>query len=166
MPRLRLYLPKDWPHFVALELETQLDSLGDSTEEERAIFKERFSALLDVKMGFSKNGFRRPGAQLWVLEGDDDGRYLGHIWLSERDNPRHGTPTLQVTTLGVVREGRGKNYGRLLMQKAEQEARARGIEVIALEVAGNNRRARDLFRDLGYDTIRRTMQKRLRAPGP
>jgi ribosomal protein S18 acetylase RimI-like enzyme len=166
MPRLRLYLPKDWPHFVALELETQLDSLGDSTEEERAIFKERFSALLDVKMGFSKNGFRRPGAQLWVLEGDDDGRYLGHIWLSERDNPRHGTPTLQVTTLGVVREGRGKNYGRLLMQKAEQEARARGIEVIALEVAGNNRRARDLFRDLGYDTIRRTMQKRLRTPGP
>jgi len=166
MPRLRLYLPKDWPHFVALELETQLDSLGDSTEEERAIFKERFSALLVVKMGFSKNGFRRPGAQLWVLEGDDDGRYLGHIWLSERDNPRHGTPTLQVTTLGVVREGRGKNYGRLLMQKAEQEARARGIEVIALEVAGNNRRARDLFRDLGYDTIRRTMQKRLRTPGP
>jgi ribosomal protein S18 acetylase RimI-like enzyme len=166
MPRLRLYLPKDWPHFVALELETQLDSLGDSTEEERAIFKERFSALLDVKMGFSKNGFRRPGAQLWVLEGDDDGRYLGHIWLTERDNPRHGTPTLQVTTLGVVREGRGKNYGRLLMQKAEQEARTRGIDVIALEVAGNNRRARDLFRDLGYDTIRRTMQKRLLAPGP
>src|SRR3954466_5434885 len=166
MPHLRPYGPKDWSPFVALELETQLDSLGDSTEEERAIFKERFSALLDVKMGFSKNGFRRPGAQLWVLEGDDDGRYLGHIWLTERDNPRHGTPTLQVTTLGVVREGRGKNYGRLLMQKAEQEARTRGIDVIALEVAGNNRRARDLFRDLGYDTIRRTMQKRLHTPGP
>jgi ribosomal protein S18 acetylase RimI-like enzyme len=166
MPRLRPYLPKDWSHFVALELETQLDSLGDSTEEERAIFKERFSALLDVKMGFSKNGFRRPGAQLWILEADEDGRYLGHIWLTERDNPRHGTPTLQVTTLGVVREGRGKNYGRLLMAKAEQEARARGIDVIALEVAGNNRRARDLFRDLGYDTIRRTMQKRLRGQGP
>jgi ribosomal protein S18 acetylase RimI-like enzyme len=162
MPRLRPYAPRDWTQFTALELETQLDSLGDSTEEERAIFRERFPALLDVKMGFSRNGFRRPGAQLWVLEGDD-GRYLGHLWLTERDDARHGTPTLQVTTLGVVREGRGQNYGRLLMQKAEQEAKERGIEMIALEVAGNNRRARDLFKDLGYETVRRTMQKRLRG---
>ena len=160
MPQLRPYEPKDWPHFFELELSTQLDSLGESTEQERAIFKERFPALLDVKMGFSKNGFRRPGAQLWVLE--DEGRYLGHLWLSQRDDSRHGTPTLQVTTLGIQRDARGKNYGRLLMQKAEEEARARGIEVIALEVAGNNRRARDMFKDLGYETLRRTMQKRLR----
>jgi ribosomal protein S18 acetylase RimI-like enzyme len=163
MPRLRPYAPKDWQQFTALEMETQLDGLGDSTEQERAIFKERFAALLDVKMGFSRNGFRRPGAQLWILEGDD-GRYLGHLWLTERDDARHGTRTLQVTTLGVTREARGQNYGRLLMQKAEQEAKERGIEVIALEVAGNNRRARDLFKDLGYDTVRRTMQKRLRGP--
>ena len=162
MPRLRPYAPKDWQQFTALELATQLDGLGDSTEQERAIFKERFAALLDVKMGFSRNGFRRPGAQLWILEGDD-GRYLGHLWLTERDDARHGTRTLQVTTLGVTREARGQNYGRLLMQKAEQEAKERGIEVIALEVAGNNRRARDLFKDLGYDTVRRTMQKRLRG---
>ncbi len=162
MPHLRPYGPKDWQSFLALELETQLDALGDSTEEERAIFRERFPALLDVKMGFSRNGFRRPGAQLWILEGDE-GRYLGHLWLTERDDARHGTPTLQVTTLGVVREARGKNYGRLLMQKAEQEAKDRGIEVISLEVAGNNRRARDMFKDLGYETVRRTMQKRLRG---
>jgi ribosomal protein S18 acetylase RimI-like enzyme len=64
--------------------------------------------------------------------------------------------------MGVVRTGRGQNYGRLLMQKAEQVAREKGIEVIALEVAGNNRRARDMFKDLGYETIRRTMHKRLR----
>ena len=48
-------------------------------------------------------------------------------------------------------------------RQAEQEAKERGIEVIALEVAGNNRRARDLFKDLGYETVRRTMQKRLRG---
>jgi ribosomal protein S18 acetylase RimI-like enzyme len=161
MPHLRAYAPKDWPHFFALELETQLDSLGDSTEQERATLRERFPALLDVKMGFSKNGFRRPGAELWVLEGEA-GEYLGHLWLSQRDDARHGTPTLQVTTMGIVRGARGKNYGRMLMAKAEQEAKDRGIEVIALEVAGNNRRARDMFKDLGYETIRRTMQKRMR----
>ena len=74
--------------------------------------------------------------------------------------------TLQPSELSATheeyREARGRNYGRLLMQKAEQSAREKGIEVIALEVAGNNRRARDLFKDLGYETIRRTMQKRLR----
>jgi ribosomal protein S18 acetylase RimI-like enzyme len=162
MPRLRPYAEKDWPQFLALELETQLDSLGDSTEGERATLRERLPALLDVKMGFSKKGFRRPGAELWVLEGEA-GEYLGHLWLTARDDARHGTPTLQVTTMGIVREARGKNYGRLLMQKAEQAAREQGIEVIALEVAGNNRRARDLFKDLGYETIRRTMHKRLRG---
>src|SRR5205814_4276707 len=118
MPHLRHYEPKDWPHFYAIELATQLDSLGESTEEERAIFKERFPALLDVKMGFTRNGFRRPGAQLWVLE-DADGKYLGPPWLGDRDDARHGTPPLQVTTPGTVRHARCKNYGRLLMQKAE-----------------------------------------------
>src|SRR5437764_14507596 len=104
MPRLRPYAPKDWVQFTALELETQLDSLGDSTEEERAIFQERFAALLGVSMGFSRNGFRRPGAQLWVLEGGA-GRYLGHLWLPARDDGRHRRPTLQVTTLGMGRGG-------------------------------------------------------------
>lgn len=161
MPTLRPYQPKDWNQLFAMELETQLASLGDSTEQERATLKERLPALIDVKMGFSKSGFRRPGAELWVLEGEG-GEYLGHLWLTVRDDARHGTPTLQVTTMGIVKEARGKNYGRLLMQKAEQSAREKGIEVIALEVAGNNRRARDMFKDLGYETIRRTMHKRLR----
>ena len=163
MPKLRPYAAKDWQHFFDLELDTQLDGLGDSTEAERATLRERFPALLDVKMGFTKNGFRRPGAQLWVLEGDA-GEYLGHLWLSERDDARHGTPTLQVTTMGLEKSARGTGFGRLLMAKAEEEAKARGIEVIALEVAGNNRRARDLYKDLGYETTRRTMQKRLRTP--
>lgn len=161
MPKLRAYEPRDWPQFFELELSTQLDALGESTEEERATLRERFSALLDVKMGFSRKGFRRPGAQLWVLQGDG-GEYLGHLWLTQRDDSRTGTPTLQVTTMGIVREWRGRDLGRLLMQKAEQEARERGIDIVALEVAGNNRRARDLFKDLGYETVRRTMQRRLR----
>ncbi|MGZ6142893.1 MAG: hypothetical protein ACXWLM_06120, partial [Myxococcales bacterium] len=97
MAHLRPYAPKDWPHFFALELDTQLDSLGDSTEAERSTLKERFAALLDVKMSFSQAGFRKPGAELWVLEGDA-GEYLGHLWLTTRDDTRTGTPTFQVTT--------------------------------------------------------------------
>ena len=159
MPQLRPYRPEDWPRFLELELETQLDALGDSTETERGLLRERLPALLDVKMGFSRQGFRKPGAQLWILE--DEGKYRGHLWLTERDDAVHGTRTLEVTTMGIVREARGKGLGRLLMHNAEEEARGRQIEVIELSVAGNNRRARDMYKDLGYQTIRRTMQKRL-----
>ena len=159
MPQLRPYRPEDWPRFLELELETQVDALGDSTEAERATLRERLPALLDVKMGFSRQGFRKPGAQLWVLE--DEGKYRGHLWLTERDDAVHGTRTLEVTTMGIVREARGKGLGRLLMHKAEEEAQQRKIEVIELSVAGNNRRARDMYKDLGYQTLRRTMQKRL-----
>ena len=162
MPNIRPYAPRDWPHFLELELETQLEALGDSTEEERKTLRERLPALLDVRKGMARSGPRTPGVQLWVLE-NERGEFIGHLWLSERDDAVHGTRTLQVTSMGVVRAERGKGYGSLLMQKAEQEGRARGIEVIELEVAGNNRRARDLYKDLGYETVRRTMLKRLRG---
>ena len=162
MPNIRPYAPRDWPQFLELELQTQIDALGESTEEERATLRERLPALLDVKKGFSKNGFRVPGAQMWVLE-NDGGGFLGYLWLTERDDARHGTRTLQVTSMGLLREARGKGYGRQLMHLAEQQAKTRGIEVIELEVAGNNRRARDMYMDLGYETVRRTMHKRLRG---
>jgi hypothetical protein len=58
MPTLRPYAPKDWPHFLALDLETAQDALGtDATEAERATLRDRWPALLDVKLGFSKHGF-------------------------------------------------------------------------------------------------------------
>lgn len=162
MPQLRPYRPEDWSRFLELELETQLDALGDATEAERGTLRERLPALLDVKMGFSRQGFRKPGAQLWILE--DEGQFRGHLWLTERDDAVHGTRTLEVTTMGIVRDARGKGLGRLLMHKAEEEARLRGIEIVELSVAGNNRRARDMYKDLGYQTLRRTMQKRLPRP--
>jgi ribosomal protein S18 acetylase RimI-like enzyme len=162
MPNIRPYAPKDWPHFLELEMETELAALGDSSEEERATLRDRLPALLDVRKGMARAGPRTPGMQLWVLE-NERGEFIGFLWLNELDDAVHGTRTLQVTSMGVVRAERGKGHGRLLMHKAEQEARARGIEVIELEVAGNNRRARDMYKDLGYDTVRRTMHKRLRG---
>ena len=162
MPTLRPYAPKDYPHFLALDLETAIDALGESTDRERLLVRERWPRILAEVHQFTPERFGAPDANLWVLEGDG-ARYLGHLWLTEKRNSLHGGRLLEVTTMGVVREARGEGLGRLLMQKAEAEARERGIEDIELSVAGNNRRARDLYRDLGYDTVRRTMRKRLRA---
>ena len=160
MPNLRPYSEKDWPRFLQLDLETAIDSLGESTEEERRLLRERWPQRL-AQQGFVPQRFAPQDAKLLVLE-SDDGRYLGHLWLSEKRDP-NGKRILEVTTMGIVREERGQGLGRLLMQRAEAEARERGIEDIELSVAGNNRRARDLYRDLGYETVRRTMRKRLRG---
>ena len=160
MPNLRPYSEKDWPRFLQLDLETAIDSLGESTEEERRLLRERWPQRL-AQQGFVPQRFAPQDAKLLVME-SDDGRYLGHLWLSEKRDP-NGKRILEVTTMGIVREERGQGLGRLLMQRAEAEARERGIEDIELSVAGNNRRARDLYRDLGYETTRRTMRKRLRG---
>jgi len=160
MPNLRPYSEQDWPRFLQLDLETAIDSLGESTEEERRLLRERWPQRL-AQQGFVPQRFAPQDAKLLVLE-SDDGRYLGHLWLSEKRDP-NGKRILEVTTMGIVREERGQGLGRLLMQRAEAEARERGIEDIELSVAGNNRRARDLYRDLGYETTRRTMRKRLRG---
>lgn len=158
-PRLRSYKPDDFPHFLSLDLETAQDALGDATDEERRKLREKWPRIL-AEQQLTPAGFAGQRGELWVLDGDE-GRYLGHLWLTEKDDPVAGTRLLEVTTMGIVREARGQGFGRLLMQKAEGAARERGIDVIELSVAGNNRRARDLYRDLGYETTRRTMRKRL-----
>jgi len=162
MPTLRPYATKDYGSFLELDLETALDALVDSTPEEERALRERWPKLLAEQRSFGKDGLTRPGSQLFTLEGAD-GAYLGHLWLTEEHDRVTGTRKLEVTTMGIVRSARGKGLGRVLMQKAEHEAKERGIEVIELSVAGNNRRARDLYRDLGYETTRRTMRKRMRG---
>jgi ribosomal protein S18 acetylase RimI-like enzyme len=159
MPTLRPYAGKDWPHFLQLDLETAIDALGESTEDERRKLRDRWPQRL-AGQGFTPERFAVAGAQLLVLD-SEEGSYLGHLWLTETRDAA-GKRILEVTTMGIVREARGQKSGRLLMQRAEAEARERRIEDIELSVAGNNRRARDLYRDLGYETVRRTMRKRLR----
>jgi len=161
MPRFRPYRPADWPHFLALDLETAADALGDAPPPEHANLRQRWPALRAEHDRFTPEAFAAPGAELWVLE-PDEGGYLGHLWLSEKNDPVGGVRLLEVTTMGLIRSARGQGLGRLLMQKAEAAAREKGIELIELSVAGNNRRARDLYKDLGYATVRRTMRKRLR----
>ena len=159
MPRLRPYVEKDWPRFLQLDLETAIDALGESSEDERRKLRDRWPQRL-AGQGFTPPRFAVAGAQLLVLESEQGG-YLGHLWLTETHDAG-GKRILEVTTMGIVPEARGQKLGRLLMQRAEAEAKERGIEDIELSVEGNNRRARDLYRDLGYETVRSTMRKRLR----
>src|SRR5438552_9633196 len=73
---------------------------------------------------------------------------VGHLWLAER--PSGGRRVLFVYGLTVAAEERGHGFGRAAMLLAEDEARARGLGRLELNVFGGNEVARGLYRSLGY----------------
>jgi ribosomal protein S18 acetylase RimI-like enzyme len=61
-----------------------------------------------------------------------------------------------------IAEGfRGRGYGRAAMLLAEDEARARGMTSLGLNVHGQNRVARSLYEDIGYQLTTLQMKKPL-----
>jgi len=62
-----------------------------------------------------------------------------------------GDPVMAwVNYVQVDEEFRGRGYGRQAMLLAEEEAAARGMTSVGLNVLGNNTVARDLYDSLGY----------------
>ena len=56
---------------------------------------------------------------------------------------------------------RGRGYGRAAMRLAEDEARARGMTSLGLNVHGQNMVARSLYDSLGYEVTAMQMKKTL-----
>jgi ribosomal protein S18 acetylase RimI-like enzyme len=54
---------------------------------------------------------------------------------------------------------RERGYGRVAMQLAEDEARARGMTSLGLNVHGHNAVARSLYESLGYEVTAMQMKK-------
>lgn len=161
MPKLRPYRETDWEEFLALDLETGDATLRYASEADRARFRERWPRVLRERYGWSATGPTVDKAVLYVLE-DDEGGYAGHLWLSEQDDVRTGTPRLWVTTMAIVRKHRSRGWGRLLVEKAEAVARARGLGSIGLGVDADNVVARKLYEEMGFETVRLRMVRTLR----
>jgi ribosomal protein S18 acetylase RimI-like enzyme len=64
-----------------------------------------------------------------------------------------------VNYVHVDEEFRGRSYGRRAMLLAEEEATARGMTSVGLNVLGNNTVARDLYDSLGYQVTAQQMKK-------
>jgi ribosomal protein S18 acetylase RimI-like enzyme len=92
------------------------------------------------------NGLETTGHHIFVVEAD--GVAVGRLWLAER--PMGGRQVLYIYDLSVDAEHRGHGYGRAAMRLAEDEAQARGIGRLELNVFGGNDVARGLYRSLGY----------------
>ncbi|HLY86455.1 MAG TPA: GNAT family N-acetyltransferase [Gaiellaceae bacterium] len=96
---------------------------------------------------------------VFVLEADGDA--VGELWLAEREDM--GQRILFVYDIHVAEAHRGRGHGKAAMLLAEEEARRRGVERVALNVFGRNTTARSLYRSLGYEENAVAMSKSLAA---
>ncbi len=100
-----------------------------------------------------------PSAEQLVLVIEADGEPVGDLWLAERDDSLQ--PGLFIYDITVEEPHRGRGYGKAAMLFAEDEARRRGIDRIALNVFGRNTVARRLYQSLGYEENAVAMSKTL-----
>jgi GNAT superfamily N-acetyltransferase len=99
----------------------------------------------------------RPSPEQWVYVVEVDGEAVGGLWVAEREI--EGDRALWIYDVDVDEPHRGKGYGRAAMRFAEEEARRRGLDAVALNVFGGNEVARNLYRSLGYGETAILMKK-------
>jgi GNAT superfamily N-acetyltransferase len=102
---------------------------------------------------------RVPSARHSIYVIEMDGEPAGDLWLTERDETME--PCLFVYDIRLYEQHRGRGYGRAAMLFAEEEARRRGIDRVALNVFGGNEVARSLYRSLGYEENAVAMSKKI-----
>ncbi len=102
-------------------------------------------------------GLDSPGQLLLrVLAGDEP---VGTLWLAV---PGPDGPDMAwVYDIEIDPAYRGRGYGRAAMLLAEEQARARGMTSIGLNVHGQNVVARSLYDTLGYEVTAQQMKKAL-----
>jgi ribosomal protein S18 acetylase RimI-like enzyme len=116
----------------------------------------REKARRDTERTFSA-GFGTPGQLVFRVLAQDGP--VAWLWLAV---PGPDDPAMAWVYDIVVDEAcRGLGYGRQTMLLAEQEARARGMTSIGLNVMGKNAVARSLYDSLGYEVTTQQMKKPL-----
>jgi GNAT superfamily N-acetyltransferase len=101
----------------------------------------------------------RPSADQLVFVIEADGEPVGDLWLAERDDSWQRC--LFVFDIHLDESQRGKGYGKHAMLFAEEEARRRGFDRVALNVFGRNTVARGLYQSLGYEENAISMSKKV-----
>jgi ribosomal protein S18 acetylase RimI-like enzyme len=83
---------------------------------------------------------------------------VGWLWLGV-PGPDPDPLMAWVFEIEIEAPFRGRGFGRAAMQHAEQEARARGMTSLGLNVHGQNMVARSLYESLGYEVTAMQMKK-------
>jgi GNAT superfamily N-acetyltransferase len=115
----------------------------------------REKAERDTSRYFS-GGFATPGQFVFRVMAGEIG--VGWLWLAV-PGPDPDPLMAWVFEIEIEAAFRGRGYGRAAMGLAEEEARARGMTSLGLNVHGQNTVARSLYESLGYETMALQMKK-------
>ncbi|HET7353789.1 MAG TPA: GNAT family N-acetyltransferase [Gaiellaceae bacterium] len=134
------------------------DDYGQAMIDEAGIPPEgaREKAAADIEQLFPDG---RPSDEQLVFVIEADGEPVGELWLADRDVL--GQRSLFIYDVHVAEPQRGRGLGKAAMLLAEDEARRRGIDRLALNVFGRNTVARRLYQSLGYEENAIAMSKSL-----
>jgi ribosomal protein S18 acetylase RimI-like enzyme len=100
-----------------------------------------------------------PDQFIYAVE-DESGERVGSVWFARRETQFEGWVAF-VYAIEIDEQSRGRGFGREAMLLLEDEARARGLDRISLNVFGGNEVARNLYRSLGYAESAVWMAKQL-----
>lgn len=144
--RLRPLREDELPAFIAHGIEDyardMAENAGLTPEQAQKKSEKDWSLLLP-------NGQVPTGHYVFAVEEEESGERVGDLWFAERTNDFDATVAF-VYSIEIFEPFRGRGYGRRAMLLLEDEARARGLAHVALNVFGGNEVARSLYRSLGY----------------
>jgi RimJ/RimL family protein N-acetyltransferase len=101
-----------------------------------------------------------PDQFIFAVEDELTGERVGDVWFARRETQFEGAVAF-VYAIEIARPFRGRGFGREAMLLLEDEARARALDRISLNVFGGNEVARNLYRSLGYAESAVWMAKQL-----
>lgn len=92
----------------------------------------------------------QPFDTVFFIAEDKKGIPLGFIHLQAGNDYYNHEKHAHIANIIVAAEGEGQGIGQMLMEKAEEWARAQGYRWLTLSVFAQNRRAREVYARLGY----------------
>jgi ribosomal protein S18 acetylase RimI-like enzyme len=142
--RLRELRTEEFPDWLERSKERYADDVEQNGGMPRELARQKserdFAKLLP-------DGLASEGQSLYAVE--HEGARVGTLWVAEREE--QSGSVLFVYEVVIDQALRGRGLGKQAMALAEQEARARGLARIELNVFGGNEIARNLYRSLGYE---------------
>jgi len=90
-----------------------------------------------------------PGSAIYIAE-DETGKRAGFLHLQTQTDYFNGKKAAYISDIAVDSAFEGRGVGRLLLEKAEDWARAEGCHLLSLYLFSCNSHARSIYEKLGF----------------
>ncbi len=143
---------RTWQGPAFAQYAEEKEKSGLSPEEAQKEADSSFKNLLPL-------GKESPHQYLYAIMEVSSQSMIGNLWWGVKNPETHPLPWIYDIFLDPAR--RGKGYGQLAMELAEEDVKAKGYKRLGLHVFGHNDVALKLYRKLGFAPSSIVMQKSL-----